>query len=706
MDGEKPVRHVESFDILDPPPSIRSQHHRRRMASRRSVLPSRGAGAFRDNYPIPENTPYASRSETEAETAFTEDDVYENVEPRAYRDTFPIYENVDVETGYFPKRLPPKQTKHNKPQPPVPPHKTPGRRSSPFRDAHGRLPEKQKYRQLDDFSSSPSDSSFEVVVTQPEPLYATVRKPPRQKHHRPQSQDVKADAIPQQDTDEDLYSCVSKPRWEAPRSKTRPGAAAREEDEHRCGSESQDDDEYARVRNAIFDLSSVAWSKNPEPAHPADDLNFLRNVVSQRDAEMISRYIHPGYRVDLRRINTCIPMPPYVLESLLDVQISPEYVRTASLAKPLIKFIVMVNYYYGAVNKLTGMKCSMNDLMQRQRVQAIRSRLEDMSRAFGGLSFIVRIFGRNNVSKEQLERSLECLNTLIANATEETETTDCTEQLKLMRKLNPLFHTARFTSPSAIKTYMKNLEILNLGGGHALNLVCTEQTSISECLLLSDAAFVVCLGHMIWEFGRTLTLLKSLLMFQMHELSETIYLAYFQMPHAQKDYERLMKEINAQLEAADHNNYSLRAVVCHMINFLRLAHESGLFISPTYTKHAISQVINHQSTSETSRISVDAAADILTEPEIFHPSISQEAAKKIFTRSLIIARLNGSPTCDRTTPMIHAQIDDLRPLITRMVQRSAAALAERPEDFTRQGAEPLEIRNLTSVIQSIFKPRT
>lgn len=274
---------------------------------------------------------------------------------------------------------------------------------------------------------------------------------------------------------------------------------------------------------------------------------------------------------------------------------------------------------------------------------------------------------------------------------------------KSMQEKNLLFKPAEFSLPAS-RLFLQNLRRISTFEPNPVILMSTDNNEVTEQDAMNDVAFLLCLGHMIGEFDKSLESLRTLILCMLEDYSELAYLTLIQIPHCKRDYLRLLREINVQLEAPDHGDCSMRLVTTHMIKYLKSAYDSGLFICPHYTSFAIKQGLQVPSKDGTSILHVDAAAALLNDPTLFLPTITPDEIPKFALRTLVSQKLLGAPLTNRRTPTTTTQVEDLSPLVSRLLQLSTMTTASGQFDPSRcQKKHVSESRRLSSAISALFK---
>nr|WRQ19866.1 MAG: tegument protein UL25 [Herpesviridae sp.] len=419
-------------------------------------------------------------------------------------------------------------------------------------------------------------------------------------------------------------------------------------------------------RNAIYDRAK----------RPAEGVSFQfsKNLLSDYDNAFIRSCIHKAYQKDLIPVTECRPVTVYALDAMIDPILSEKAVKIAEAAKPTIKLIVMINYYYVGMAKLAEMKLLSGRLLSPSVIRELKHRLEPMVRIHGDhLALPLRLLGRTNITDDQHAYCLSGIDTI------SRETQSLQNETRNLKSRNGLFKTTRFTTTTGQALYARNLDILNCGPGYGdLKLLITDHAEVlTPHQLLDDVLFIISMGNMLFSFETNLQTLFEFIQHRLDELSELFYFVYLQLPHTENVYRQLANDIATQRRSADQKNFALRSIVCHLIELLRHALASGLFILPTYMRFIVKCAMVPNASLDR-RLQIERAAMLLTDKHLFQPTVSEDVAKRIVARELCFTEIQGPTVCDQRIPVTTTTVDSTADLIVAAIRKTSTPASPPP----------------------------
>ncbi|AAK57063.1 T25 [Tupaiid betaherpesvirus 1] len=408
------------------------------------------------------------------------------------------------------------------------------------------------------------------------------------------------------------------------------------------------------VVNPIYDCS----------VRPFAELNFSPHVLSQSHLNLLIRCLNPLSRQHLARINLCIPMQAHVLDAITEPICSQEYLRCSALIRPIIRLATFANYHYQGQAKLLIMQRKLQVLLRRPSVQQLQTRLEQAARFRLSSPVVVvhKAYQRAGLlSSRQVQKALTAVEQILDKKCGPSSP-DTVFQLQ---KHNLLFPTIRYWSPEATSIYVKNLQLFHLADSDQfdLRLLCTESTPSRETDWLQDVTFVLAFRYMLQDFERCLATLQGYMLAYAEQTLQELYLAYLQCPHLRPEYERVAESLYQQTRQRD---CTLLPTLPHFVAFLQQAIDAQMFVSPSYMRFALRQLIpekphRHDETH------LEEAADALNDPDLIPVNLSQKDLRNMTLQSVIVPKLNGPPN-NGVVPVMHAQIDDTKPVFQRLIR--------------------------------------
>ncbi|AFX83345.1 a25 [Rat cytomegalovirus ALL-03] len=418
-------------------------------------------------------------------------------------------------------------------------------------------------------------------------------------------------------------------------------------------------------RSTPADASEAPRSnrQNTSPSHRVPGsprlyrpLGFSPVVVGSSDARFIQECLNDAFHGQVKTINTCFPMPAYVLDSLVDPVIAKRAVRCAGLIKPIIRVVILINYYYVGIHRSARARALALNLMSPPTMESLKRKLEPFlpQNTAPAPSPCLRALGRLNVSNSQQKVCCETLDRLLKPKRDPERRLQRMECATNFRGRNLLFLAPRFTLDAAKRMYLANLDIMNKDEGdedEELKLMITTQTHPTRDAIINDAMFCISLGNAIYSYEQTLEQLRGLIHMELENLSEFLYFAYLQHPRMKDDYMVLSHEMASEVTSNRTEAQGLASVSRRLIAFARRCFETPLFFSPTYIKYLVRCGALEE--AGYSGFSSEKSARAFANPELFNPINNEAAARKLLRRTLHFTVLEQPVPNNRRIPTTH-----------------------------------------------------
>nr|WEG68752.1 tegument protein UL25 [Mastomys natalensis cytomegalovirus 1]WEG68888.1 tegument protein UL25 [Mastomys natalensis cytomegalovirus 1]WEG71116.1 tegument protein UL25 [Mastomys natalensis cytomegalovirus 1] len=407
------------------------------------------------------------------------------------------------------------------------------------------------------------------------------------------------------------------------------------------------------------------------------ELGFSPAVINSSEVRFLKMCIHDGYQHQIELLNTVTPMPTYVLDALAEPVISRRAVRCAGLVKPITKLTILINYYHVAVGRLASARAMARALLNPQMVDALKRKLEPLlpishNRA---PSPILRMLGRLNITDQQHRECADVLDGLLKPMCEPELTKQRLETARMFRARNLLFKPLRFTRESARQIYLRNLHTMNSETEDGeLFLVMSTQPHPTRDDVLHDAIFSLALGNFIHTYGAALADLRNLIHFQLEDMTELLYYAYYQLPRMQDDYRVFCHEVASEVTSGRDDGLGMASLARRMIAFARRCSDNGIFITPTYIKFLLRSAALHD--AGYAGFSTERAAASLANTDIFRPIPSEASARGLLPRTVHFSKVEPPTASGRPIPTTHIPSYSSLELYIRAL-RTVAPLIQR-----------------------------
>lgn len=431
----------------------------------------------------------------------------------------------------------------------------------------------------------------------------------------------------------------------------------------------------------------------PVSPHHQRELGFTAGVLTSTEAQFVKQCVHPSYHQQVRQLNQCIPMPPYVIETLAEPIISGRSARCSGLMKPVIRAVLMINYYAKASGRLTRARGMIYTMLDPETVENIRRRLLSIAPndPTDALPASLRLVGRHSLNQGQFAACCEALESLMSPISEIERAAQKERCTTTFQGKNMLFRPPRFASTAALNLFARNIDAINEANTESqLLLLMHTKDQLTHDEMLDDAVFAASLGHFIYAFERSINDLRGMIYYLFEELLETCYLAYLQSPRTREDFRVICSDITTELSAQRDDWHGMVTVARRLLSFSRRCHDEMLFISPSYMRYLIRNAALDEAGYE--GYSIQRSVLSLAVKELFRPPPDETSARSLLRRTLSFTRTEPSDARERRlipTTFIQTRVhSDMIMQATQLMQAPIAHGASRPASIEASLRQP------------------
>ncbi|AEV80886.1 tegument protein UL25 [Saimiriine betaherpesvirus 4] len=368
-------------------------------------------------------------------------------------------------------------------------------------------------------------------------------------------------------------------------------------------------------------------------------LNFDLNVLSLEDIALIENSIYEVSLEQLSRINECKPMPTFILTNLIEPIFRPAAAGEKDLARPILIYTVLLNYYYKAKIKCRNMKRVLDHTVNGPTLRGITSHLQSNRNPSRTVSLALHfLLTRRRVTEPQL---LSCLSHLDDELRKRlvNDTPRKNEIYRTVSEHNALFRVSVYTTREALYLYESNLKKLNTECTHTMKLLCDH--TISHLSILNDLSFLISTRLMILTFQRNIRILAAYLKHHLHNLSLLTYLAYLQFPaQLREPYLQVAESLHKSV-MSDDDAYMYRSET-DLFNFWRALKRLDTIVCTNLVSCALRQAALGTDHGQT-------MAEYITRNPLFRePHDVPFQVRKLVTRNLCIPQFCHLPTYQHT----------------------------------------------------------
>ncbi|AAF99122.1 pR25 [rat cytomegalovirus strain Maastricht] len=365
------------------------------------------------------------------------------------------------------------------------------------------------------------------------------------------------------------------------------------------------------------------------------ELGFSATVLTGNDVRFIKACLHDAYVHQAAMLNSCVPMPPYVLQTLAEPIISRRAVRMAELVRPMIRAILLINYYHIGTGRLARMRNLARRAMNPTTMESLRRKLGPLlpPQDSAAPPLPLRMLGRLNITDMQHAACAVTLDRLLKPTRENERRAQHMECARAFRAKNLLFKAFRFNRDESKEVFLRNLAILNDDADDEgeITLVIETQPYPTRDAIVNDAVFCLALGNMIHSFDRALADLRAMIHLQLEDLTETMYFAYVQLPVLRDDFRVFYHEVANEVNSVRIDTQGLASLARRMLAFARRCYDSGAFVVPRFVRY----LTRCASLWDAGYLgfSMERAAASLASPDLLRPNNTETAARKLLRRT-------------------------------------------------------------------------
>ncbi|AKT72663.1 Cy43 [Cynomolgus cytomegalovirus] len=377
----------------------------------------------------------------------------------------------------------------------------------------------------------------------------------------------------------------------------------------------------------------------------ARNLGFEPTLISPPNTEFLKFLLYDFSVQHVTRVNQCIPMPAFLLTSLINPIAKTTSAGERDLTRGIVTHAVLVNYFYQAKTKVRSMQCSLNATIHGQTMNNIATYVTNLTP--GGRAAALALHFLMPQKAVMTKQYQACLRRLTEELRKRrvTESPSTLEILETIRDYNLIFPIAPYTNRGALYLYRNNLQKLSNGYRNVLKLLSSEK--LNEEHFVNDLAFMIGAQLMLIQFEQTLHVLRAYIVHHLHNLATLIYIIYVQFPSLRGDYIQVTEAIYRAVTS--HSDEPLFQVNTWLFDYLRAVRNLEAVVCPDYMMCALRQWTTvHEDNPITDYMFHD--------PAIQDSRIRcGDTQTKLLVRNLCFTRMQGRPT-SRQTPVEHVLV--------------------------------------------------
>uniref|UniRef100_A0AAU7E1Z5 Tegument protein UL35 n=1 Tax=Lemniscomys rat herpesvirus TaxID=3141920 RepID=A0AAU7E1Z5_9VIRU len=318
-------------------------------------------------------------------------------------------------------------------------------------------------------------------------------------------------------------------------------------------------------------------------------MNFLPNVLRDEDVDYVRELILESDEGVIGALNSGLPMPVYVLESLFVIRVRHRYAKVRQIAEPIVKLAVMCNHYYNSHRIMRNSLLSLRQLFTHQDLERIESGLRRLNRAVNHPENPITLLdtiGSLDMPNGAYEKHLSSVYDLARRAFVQVSD-EARRSYPKLGLFNYLYQAPNFTSAEAVETYAENLSNLTRGIDAAPQSLTVRKRSRDPEDVLNDLMYSLSLSHLVVRHQDTLYSLRRWLIIQFSVLCERLYITYTQIPEIRDEFVDVVRQalllVNQDTEEEE-DEFSLEPALVSIFRLLRTVANFDVYVVPDYVR--------------------------------------------------------------------------------------------------------------------------
>ncbi|AEV80896.1 tegument protein UL35 [Saimiriine betaherpesvirus 4] len=425
----------------------------------------------------------------------------------------------------------------------------------------------------------------------------------------------------------------------------------------------------------------------PRPPHPYsfpslpvnESLNFRADLFCDEHRHFLKELVTVGCGGYVGLLCYGMPSPTYVLETMMDFQIRPEFTRVKLIAAPILAIAIMANHYHNSYNILQETKQRLHNLyvgpMKEKLTRSFRKLCQRLPVAVNA-EVIIQCMETEDVTFGTLKQCLSQLNEL-RDAADLSPSEDTRSHYGLLTLYNLLYVPPKFITSRGVNIYSENLGDVTRRVHAPMRSLIMEQRPRTAAIILDDVSFILSLQHLCVTHKIELQMLRSWIWAKCNELMNELYFVYLQAPELKNAFQDVMSSM--QLTRNDPRTLAFQNLLRDLLTFLRKVHLTDIYTVPgyirfcafnliSYLKQAVASTSEDEPHSSDSSSSEDITFDVdpsLARGDTIYITKNPFGCSALFKVPSNLSRFIKKRQFIRRTPMYHVYVMDSGRMITR-----------------------------------------
>ncbi|AGT99212.1 tegument phosphoprotein [Suid betaherpesvirus 2] len=260
----------------------------------------------------------------------------------------------------------------------------------------------------------------------------------------------------------------------------------------------------------------------------ADNLNFLDDLISENDVEIIKNMLIEESTIMMSLLNSPIPMYMSTIETMLEIIPKTSHGHVRNILVPVVKFALYSNRYQKMDTYITQCKEFIEESLSNPVF--IHRLNKSLRQIFQGRDvtppYTIMIANIKNLGDVQFKQYVTSMCEVGASVNFTPAHADSVFQH--MKDLNHVMSLPQFTLRECMDIYLANLRSLVFDANPTLKLGLLESNDNETGY--NDMLFMMALSNMATRCEEEQSALKAYIEWQSNELSKIVYSTYMQVP--------------------------------------------------------------------------------------------------------------------------------------------------------------------------------
>ncbi|AEV80741.1 tegument protein UL35 [Aotine betaherpesvirus 1] len=363
------------------------------------------------------------------------------------------------------------------------------------------------------------------------------------------------------------------------------------------------------------------------PSLPVDEsLNFRADLFTDTHRHLLKDLVTVGSGGYVGILCYGMPIPTHLLETMVDFQLKPTYMRVKLLATPIVEIAIMANHYHNSYGILQETKARFHEMYSGATKHRLVRSFQKLCRRLPvavNANEIIDCLETPDVTFGTMTQCLSQLNQL-REAADLSPSEDTRARYGTLTAYNLLYVPPRFLTSRGVSLYSENLGDITRKTHAPMRSLIMDQRPRTAATILDDMSFAVSMAHLCVRHKLELQQLRSWIWAKCNELVDDAYFVYTQAPEVKDAFLNVMASM--RLTQSDPRMLAYQNMLGTLLDFLQAVYHTGIYAVPKFMRFCAFNLISYlqravgphrgdEESSGDSSSSEDVAFDVDPTPE-------------------------------------------------------------------------------------------